>query len=446
MKKQIKWFLVGISILLLWASAFGYFKFWTPPEAVYKSIKITDNGSLTGTLLAYFNRTGENFVSGYQTTIGMGDYIKYTTTGYYLQNTQSAQIEDDGAGFTISGKPGASVGITDNNGNGFRTSPSEISIAVQTGNSVFVDNRGTGYKVGLQYDPGIQSWENYIVDFQTGTLIPKYMLSRTLANLTNNYVPFYSGGLWYNSRIIQNGSNMTIWDYDNGASIDMQDNTGIYFSPDSLDTTFSIYPNWLAFLWDYSSMKLSISWIIITSVNSGIALNSLSGVYVNNKLTVSGNVVVGTVQDIWTGTKNSMSVWKDNLLNANYSLVVWQDNDIVWTGVYFSMLVWYAWVMSDTLYSVGLWYKPYINSKNNTFLFAWSTWPKNAYKDKTFIVYADGWMGIETNDPKTTLDVNGMIKIWKLTTACSSTIAWTMKYSWTNFYGCNGSSRVQLDN
>jgi len=38
------------------------------------------------------------------------------------------------------------------------------------------------------------------------------------------------------------------------------------------------------------------------------------------------------------------------------------------------------------------------------------------------------------------------IKIWLLNISCNTTIAGAIQYSWTNFYGCNGTTWVQLDN
>ena len=65
-----------------------------------------------------------------------------------------------------------------------------------------------------------------------------------------------------------------------------------------------------------------------------------------------------------------------------------------------------------------------------------------------FVVDNDGHVGIGTAAPDSNLDVNGKIKMTDGgdtgTTTCSN--AGEIKFSGVNFYGCNGTSWVQLDN
>ncbi len=83
-----------------------------------------------------------------------------------------------------------------------------------------------------------------------------------------------------------------------------------------------------------------------------------------------------------------------------------------------------------------------------------------------FTIYPNGNIGIGTPIPTSILDVNGDAHIrWELfvdqtvtvnntTNVCSAfasigetkAATWTIKFSWSNFYGCNGSARVQLNN
>jgi len=68
------------------------------------------------------------------------------------------------------------------------------------------------------------------------------------------------------------------------------------------------------------------------------------------------------------------------------------------------------------------------------------------YNNNRFTINTDLTSQTDLIITETWLNINGMIKIWSGSSSvnCSSADAWEIKFSWSNFYGCNWSNRIQF--
>lgn len=174
------------------------------------------------------------------------------------------------------------------------------------------------------------------------------------------------------------------------------------------------------------------------------------------------SIVWGYWNNIYTAQKTFIWWWRSNTITGatDYSTIVggrsntinWAVNaSIIWGkgnnilnwSDYSSIIGWNQNTIQKSLYSVAGWYKAIISWYDHTFI--WNSSTTDFYADKAWsflINVPNGGVGINTNNPTEALSVNWAISIWNTTTTTTGAI----KFSWSNFFGYNWTSRVQLDN
>ena len=129
----------------------------------------------------------------------------------------------------------------------------------------------------------------------------------------------------------------------------------------------------------------------------------------------------------------------------------------------------FSWAWISVAWAVAAW-----NTAQNNYIYIYATWENNdtnkrfeIFGNQKLAVWTSGGsyiyfeekdgttnkyrVGINTTDPKATLDVKGGIRVWSNCEqrTCSSTNKWTIIYYDNNFLGCkptsNGYRRVSLD-
>jgi len=166
-------------------------------------------------------------------------------------------------------------------------------------------------------------------------------------------------------------------------------------------------------------------------------------VYIKDRLAIwmswsTANLAVSWIVSIWTNTvisdTSAIVVWKDNTVVWLYSVSLgWEGNSI-----YSDYSVIVGWYENEVFaeYGVAMWYRA---SVNNTGTFVWADSQSGYFEsmqENTFLVRAENWVGINTNDPKEALHISGAIVLWNSENTTS--VAGTIKFSWSNFYGYDG--------
>lgn len=152
---------------------------------------------------------------------------------------------------------------------------------------------------------------------------------------------------------------------------------------------------------------------------------------------------------------NSIAGAESNQINwQNSANIWWTNNNIMWNnsfiaGGHNNSILW-----SDSF--AGGRYA--IVEHNNTFIRNNIDSRFTSFKPGTFLINApfvggdipSWWVGINTNNPQTALDVDWLIRTRPILDPgwCTSETKWAIRFKSTDnhFYGCNGTERIQLDN
>lgn len=162
-------------------------------------------------------------------------------------------------------------------------------------------------------------------------------------------------------------------------------------------------------------------------------------------LQVSGTFIAGYNNSVGWAYSSILWGWDNTINNSSYSSILGGESNYI----------------SEATWSVSLGTHTYNTGHMNTFI--WNSDDQNffyAAKDKSFLINVpltawenEVWgVGINVNNPKTALDVDGLIRTRPRylhpDIMCTNDIQWSIAYdsSTQHFYGCNGSDRVQLDN
>ena len=226
----------------------------------------------------------------------------------------------------------------------------------------------------------------------------------------------------------------------------------------------NIVENWsnqANILWWNSNTIWSSEWVSIVWGNGNEIRNNsnrsqIAGWSVNKIVASRHSNIAGwwnnEIENVWTSTivwwsynaikgwnKNWSSIWwwqSNNIQNSNYAFIAgWFYNIISWGDYSFV-----GWSYAEALHKYS-----FIWNWDESFTGFQTT------KPYTFIVNSPWWVGIGTNEPiNNGLSVAGAIQVWDTVAICDWTNAWSIKYSWNNFYWCrhNWSIRIrsQLNN
>jgi hypothetical protein len=138
---------------------------------------------------------------------------------------------------------------------------------------------------------------------------------------------------------------------------------------------------------------------------------------------------------VWGTTTGTYIYWNQFSVATGMS-----SNGVTWGDISYNIFTWLTYGADLTF----TWM--YANVNYNKFcgnVADWYTWTNALWCEDAFQIT---WNVIETLSFEHPLQsVNGIIA-WDATNQCNSTSAGLIKFSGSNFFGCNGTSRAQLDN
>ncbi len=271
-----------------------------------------------------------------------------------------------------------------------------------------------------------------------------------------------------------------------------------------------IWDYWFIWWWTYQNISWWYGTIAGWATNTIVWNKSSIGWWSSNTITGLRNTIAGGDQNKIDSVSSIIGWWYDNIINsvswlrnfigwggsntiswtANYNIIGWgQNNEITSSSNAFIGGGWSNKINSSARSVIVGWYGNTIDSTSHHSVIPggeqnyieWSlhsfaagihtkiinhpnTFARNsdistgfyAERKGSFLINvpfsndgsAQGGVGINVNNPATALDVDWLIRTRAITTtvACDSTIAWAIQFSWTNFYGCDGNTRKQLDN
>ena len=194
------------------------------------------------------------------------------------------------------------------------------------------------------------------------------------------------------------------------------------------------------------------------------------GEYDGNKIHWSWWFIWGWWQNKLYGNYGTIPGWKNNNISwSSYWFIWWWESNIIYSATH-AFIGWGSGnvITGNSTYStIPWWYNNYIEDSPYSFVWwknaraikTYNTFVRNsantlftALNSNTFIINATNGVGIGTNNPSSALDVSGDIRWHSVTLTedntsaiCSSSKKWKFILSGESFYGCNWTTRKQLD-